>query len=632
VFVTEQRLAADAISHLAAIVESSYDAIVGRTLDGVITSWNTGAERLFGYSADEMIGRSVALLVPEGGDVEIAGISELVRAGERAEFEAERLRKDGTLVEVSSTVSPVRDATRTIIGASAISRDIGERKRLEEQLRRSEESYRHLFDRHPGSMWLFEPETLRFLAVNDAAIATYGYTREEFLAMTIADIRPTEDRSALEKALRDGAREYVHAGVWRHLKKDGTQIEASVFSNLVEFEGQQARLVLAQDVTEQRRLEEQLLQGQKMEAIGSLAGGIAHDFNNILLVIRGHSAGLLRELGNDRLRDSVQQIDRAAERAAEFTHQLLAFSRQQVLRLEVTDLNPLVVETLRLLRRMLGDDIQVDIQLDPEVGSILIDRGQLGQAILNLVVNASDAMPGGGTLTVRTANVELDEAYASTHDEVAPGSYVLLQVTDSGTGMDAETQRRIFDPFFTTKEQGTGLGLATVYGLVKQSRGHIWLYSEPLMGSTFKLYFPVTDDEATPSLEAGVVESLEGDEMILLVEDTEMVRSLVTSTLEFYGYSVLAAADGVEAQELAARHQIDLLMTDVVMPHMNGRELAESLLAHYPHVKVLFTSGYPADTIIRHGISTARTAFIEKPYVPDELARKIREVLDTSAL
>jgi two-component system, cell cycle sensor histidine kinase and response regulator CckA len=354
-----------------------------------------------------------------------------------------------------------------------------------------------------------------------------------------------------------------------------------------------------------------------MEAIGSLAGGIAHDFNNILLVIRGYSARLLGELGDEQ-RESVQHIDRAAERAAEFTHQLLAFSRQQVLLPQATNLNALVEETLQLVGRMLGEDIEVAVKLDPNLKPTLIDGGQLTQAILNLIVNARDAMPDGGTLTIRTANIDLDEAYAATHDDVAAGSYVMLQVTDSGSGTDALDQARVFDPFFTTKEHGTGLGLAGVFGLVKQSRGHIWLYSEPGVGTSFKLYFPVTTEMQSPLAERDDVGSLQGTETILLVEDNDMVRTLVTSTLQSYGYTVIAAADGADALAIPDEDMsaVSLLMTDVVMPGISGGELAEALLARDPDFKVLFTSGYPADTVTRRGISDAPANFLEKPYRP----------------
>ena len=375
--------------------------------------------------------------------------------------------------------------------------------------------------------------------------------------------------------------------------------------------------------------EEELRQTQKMEAIGRLAAGIAHDFNNLLLVIRGYSAMLLKSLDDDKLRGHLHQIDSAAERAADFTRQLLAFSRQQVLHPEVIDPNGVVRETLELVSRMLGDDIKLEVELEPQPDPILVDRGQLGQVMLNLVVNARDAMEGGGRLAVRTANVEVGTAHAADHLDVVPGRYVLLQVTDSGPGMDEVTQSRAFDPFFTTKDGGTGLGLATVHGIVKQSGGHIWLYSEPGMGTTFKVYFPIADEPVVPAAEPGEVGSLEGSETILLVEDSELVRGLVAETLESFGYSMLVAASGPEALALAESHPgtIGLLLTDVVMPQMNGRELAERLLAKDPGLRVLFTSGYPADTLIRHGVEEARAAFIEKPYMPHELARKLREVL-----
>jgi len=512
---------------------------------------------------------------------------------------------------------------------SAVGRELTERNRAEEALRGSEESYRHLFEDHPSPVWLFDPETLRFLTVNAAAIATYGYSREEFLEMTIADIRPAEDREGLGELVASLPHERVDMGVVRHTKKDGTVIDVAISSSATDFEGRAARLVLARDVTEQRRLEEQLRQTQKMEAIGNLAGAVAHDFNNVLMVIRTCSALLLNRLTDGGERQDVQQIDDAAKRGAELTHQMLAFSRQQVLYPQATDLNAMVEETLVLLRRLLGEDVDTVIELDPTVESIVVDRGQLTQVIMNLAVNARDAMPGGGTLTVRTANVVLDEAYAARHPDVTPGPYALLQVTDSGTGMDEETRSRAFDPFFTRKETGTGLGLATVYGSVKQSGGHIWLYSEPGMGTTFKIYFPIAGapvEAETPPVE---VTSLEGSETILLVEDEEMIRPLVAEALRSFGYTVYEAENGASAIEIARQLEgsIDLLLTDVVMPGMNGRELAETLLAEDPGMTVLYTSGYPADTILRHGVADATVAYIEKPYLVDELGRQVRELL-----
>ena len=322
----------------------------------------------------------------------------------------------------------------------------------------SELSYHHLFDQHPAPLWLYDEQTLAFLAVNDAAIAMYGYSREEFLAMTIEEIRPREDIEALHLARADEGRRYVDAGIWRHRKKDGTVIEVEISSNAVEFAGHPARAVLARDVTVQRQLEEQLRQAQKMEAIGRLAGGVAHDFNNLLLVIRGYGATLLDDLTDEKLRYSALQIDSAAQRGAEFTHQLLAFSRQQVLHPTVINPNEVVDETVNLVRRMLREDIALEVELEPDIGPIVVDRGQLGQVMLNLLVNAREAMPQGGSLSVRTANVELGENYSTEHVGVVPGRYVLLQVTDTGAGMDEETRSRIFDPFFTTKEGGPASG------------------------------------------------------------------------------------------------------------------------------------------------------------------------------
>ena len=624
------------LRQVAAIVESSDDAIIGNTLDGTITSWNPAAERIYGYSAAEAIGQSIEMLVPHALRGDVPGILAQVQAGDRVEqYETGRARKDGTVIDVWLTISGVKDPSGAIVGASTIARDINERLRGVEALHQSEDSYRALFEHHPGPMWLYDLVTLRFLTVNQAAITTYGYSRQEFLVMTIEDIRARDGdrarRATFEDTQGNSTKGWDSPNVTRHRRKDGTVIHVLVSSETIEFEGHQAGLVLAQDMTEQRRLEEQLRQAQKMEAIGNLAGGIAHDFNNLLLVIRGYSAMLVKQLTDEHHRDSAQQIESAAQRAGEFTHQLLAFSRQQVLRPEVSDLNAVVTETLTMLKRSIGAAVRVDSQLEPTLRPVLVDRGQIAQAVLNLAINGRDAMgESGGTLSIRSANVELGETYTDDHEGLAPGSYALLQITDSGKGMDRETQARAFDPFFTTKEEGTGLGLATVYGLMKQSGGHISFYSEPGVGTSFKLYFPTTSAQIAPPRELGTVASLTGDETILLVEDTEIVRSLVTRMLESFGYTVVAAASGPDAIEIAeqADRSIDLLMTDVVMPRMNGRELADRLLTTRSGLKVLFTSGYPSDTVLRRGIAEARTWFIEKPYLPDDLARKVREILD----
>jgi PAS domain S-box-containing protein len=511
----------------------------------------------------------------------------------------------------------------------SVASELEERRGAERRLRRSEESYRALFDRHPAPMWVYDVETLRFLAVNGAAIAAYGYSEERFLEMTIADIRPPEDRAALHELVNDPSRRGDERRLWRHVHDDGTIVDVKLSSSDAEFEGRPARLVLVQDVTEQRRLEGQLLQVQKMDAVGSLAAGIAHDFNNLLTIVRATAALLLGRIDDPSLREDLERIDAAGARGADLTRQLLAFSRRQVLRPEVVDMNAVVEQARSLLERLLGAEVDVVYEFAPNLSPIVIDRGQLLQAIVNLAVNARDAMPHGGRLTLTTSDVVLDEAYAADHVGVAPGTYVALQVTDSGVGMDEDMQQRVFEPFFTTKDEGTGLGLATVYGIVHQSNGHIWLYSEPGLGTTFKLYFPRASAPLTETLDPVAIHTIRGTETILLVEDDAAVRPLVAIVLRAYGYTVLEAESPEEALRLAEqRGDFDLLLTDVVMPGMNGRELAELLIARQPTLKVLYTSGYPADAMVRAGIAEASAAYIEKPYVPDELARSVRMLLD----
>ena len=510
-----------------------------------------------------------------------------------------------------------------------------ERKRTEEQLHESERKYRLLFETNPEPMWVYDFETLRILAVNEAAITRYGYSETEFLALTIRDIRPVEEQARLERELArrpdEGA---VRTGV-RHRAKDGRVFEVDLVARPLEFAGRRARLVLARDVTAQRHLEDQLRQSQKMEAVGQLAGGIAHDFNNLLTAILGSTQLLLQATPPDDVRrEDVEEIRNAGLRAAELTRQLLAFSRRQVLAPKVLELNAVVANMDKMLRRLIGEDIELATALHAEAGAVNADPGQLEQVLLNLVVNARDAMPQGGRVLIETTRLQLRDELVERRHRLPPGDYVCLAVTDSGAGMDEATQAHLFEPFFTTKEvgKGTGLGLATVYGIVKQSGGYIWVYSEPGRGTTVKVYLPRVTGAVEPPLPAPEPPALRGGhETVLLVEDAAPVRTLARRSLEACGYTVLDAADGPSAIALSTRHagEIAVLVTDVVMPGMSGRELAERLAPARPAMKVLYTSGYTDDAMVRQGVLNAGVAFLQKPFVPDSLARKVREVLDS---
>jgi signal transduction histidine kinase len=423
------------------------------------------------------------------------------------------------------------------------------------------------------------------------------------------------------------------AGAARELEREiGSQVFAFVVAPVVDAG---CVYLYGTDITERKRLERQFFQAQKMEAVGRLAGGVAHDFNNLLTVINGRTHLALQRLGPGHpLAADLDEIGKAGMQATAVTRQLLAFSRRQVLAPRVLDLNAIVAELEPILRRLIGEDVELVTALEPGLRRIEADPTQIQQVVVNLAVNARDAMPHGGTLTLETASVVLDEAYARRRIAVRPGAYVMLAVTDSGAGMDPETQARIFEPFFTTKEQGkgTGLGLATVYGIVKQSGGFIWVYSEPGRGSTFKVYLPqqTGDAAAAERLDRSPAVRRRGHETILLVEDAPMVRALAREVLERSGYVVLEAARGAEALQVSARHagRIDLLLTDVVMPGMNGRELAERLRAERPGTRILYMSGYTEHAIVHQGVLSSGMQFFPKPFTPDALAEKVREVLD----
>jgi len=504
------RTVADAQAHLAAIVESSNDAIVSTDTNWVVESWNPAAERLFAYSADEIIGRSILVLVPENEQANSIRVLETIRAGGRvAPYEGIRLGKNGDPVPVLVTPWPV-------LGANG-----------------------------------------------------------EFISL------------------------------------------AAIYA----------------DLTERRRLEGQLRQAARMEAVGRLAGGIAHDFNNLLTVIAGYGSLICDTLPvGDPVRELVGEMTTAGERAAALTRQLLAFSRKQVLAPTILDLNVVIADLESLLRRLIGADIDFAARLQPDLELVRADPSQIEQVVMNLVVNARDAMPTGGKLTIETRDVELDEHYAASHIGSHAGPHVLLAVTDNGVGMNAEVRAKVFEPFFTTKSpgKGTGLGLATVFGIVQQSNGSVEVYSEPGVGTCFKVYLPRCEETGfavrveTPRVAA------RGTETILFVEDDESVRTLSAFVLREAGYTVLDAANGDEAVQVANeyRETIHLLATDVVMPGFGGRDLASLLHAMRPDIRVLYMSGYTDDAIVRHGILQGEVNFLQKPYTPTSLARAVRDALD----
>lgn len=720
-------------------------------------------ETMLGYSVEEWVSTPnfwLTIVHPEDKERAAEIASAAFTGGDDSIQEFRWIAKDGHAVWVESHSVTICDENHHPLGVRGVTIDITERKRFEDALTDSEERYRLLFEKNPLPMWVYDLGTLAFIEVNDAAVTHYGYSRDEFHSMTIMDIRPSDDITAVMRSVGEDKHDPQAGQAWTHTKKDGTVIDVEIASHALNFAGRPARLVLAKDITEtklaqaalteseernrdlvenaldiiythdltgnytsvnqagekitgytraetlamnladsvapeyletarkmiaeklagneitayeveiiakdghrvaveintriiyekgiavrvqgiarditeRKQLEDQFRQAQKMESIGVLAGGIAHDFNNLLTAINGYSELALRRMTtDDPSRGNIEEVKNAGERAAVLTGQLLAFSRKKLLQPTVHNLNPLITDIEKMLRRILRENIELRTVLDPELGNINADPGQIEQVIMNLAVNARDAMLAGGKLTIETQNIFLDEDYVSEHIAISSGPFVRIIVTDTGVGMDSKTKQSVFEPFFTTKGigKGTGLGLSTVYGIIKQSGGDIMVYSELGHGTTFKIYLPRVDEVLDKSRSTNFDnKNLSGTETILLVEDDEIVRALVREVLTGNGYKVLESSSGREALSICSTYSepIHLLLTDVIMPKMSGNELKTEVVKLLPEIKILFMSGYTDDAISDGGFLDSGTAFIEKPYTPDGLALKVREVLES---
>jgi two-component system cell cycle sensor histidine kinase/response regulator CckA len=598
-------------------------------------------EAMLGFSADEWLGDPGLVLKqlhPDDRERVLAEVFESRDTGKPFCSEYRLLARDGHIVWVRDEAIVMRDEAGRPCFMQGLLLDISEQKRKEEMLQKSESKFRTIFERVAVGIALVSIDG-QLVESNPALREMLRYGAEELRNRVFNEFIHPEDAVIdvdLDQELIAGKRDHYQIEK-RFVRKDGGVVWCQLNVSLVRG-GQEERpftICMVEDITERKRLETQFFQSQKMETIGRLAGGIAHDFNNLLTVIKGYTQLSLSHIQEgDPCRENIEEIKAAAERAAELTNQLLTFSRRQILDMKVLDLNTIVRGLEKMTGRIIGEDIEMVTVLDDHLGRVKTDPSQIEQVILNLVVNARDAMPAGGKLAIETANVVLDETYARTHIGVAPGSYVMLSVSDTGCGMSPEIKELIFEPFFTTKEEGkgTGLGLSTIYGIVKQSGGNIWVYSEPGRGTTFKVYLPRVEEETDALPVQDHTDHLpKGNETVLLVEDDPSLRALAARVLRYQGYKVLEATNGHEAIGIAResiQERIHLLLTDVVMPHMGGRELVKRMKTLHSEIRVLFISGYTDHTIIYHAGLKPGTPFLQKPFSPTALAQKVREVLD----
>jgi PAS domain S-box-containing protein len=643
--VRTERLLAESEARLASIIASAKDAILVTEADQRIVLFNAAAEQMFRCPAAGALGQPLRRFIPPEFGAARSGQPESTHTLEESftwqvRTGARGVRADGEEFPLEASLARAAVAGRKFY--TIVVRDVTERKRSEAALHEAQELMKAVLDNidagivacdAAGQLTLFNRAARMQHGLDEAPRLPEQWAGNCDFYLADGKTRMRTEDIPLYRALKE---ESVREVEMRLVPRQGRPRTFLATAHAMrDAAGRQLGAVMVlHDITERKQLEAQLHQAQRMEGIGLLAGGVAHDFNNLLTVITGFCELLLAQLpSGDAMRGPLGEIRKAGDRAAGLTRQLLAFSRKQLLAPQVLDLNALVVNLERMLRRIIGEDIALATVLDSATGPVKADPGQLEQVLMNLVVNARDAMPEGGRLTLETRNAVLDEGYARLHPEVRPGPYVLLAVSDTGIGMDEATQAQIFEPFFTTKGpgKGTGLGLATVYGVVKQSEGHIAVYSEPGKGATFKIYLPQAEEAASPGRSASIaVEIPQGKETILLAEDQDAVRGLVRLTLESCGYTVLEASNGEVALRLCEHFKgaIDLLVTDVVMPGLSGRRLASHLAVLHPNMRVLFMSGYADDAIVRHGVLEAGMPFLQKPFTPMMLARKVREVLD----
>ena len=635
--ITERKQAEEALrdseERFRSLVENAPVGIYRTTPHGQILMANPTMVGMLGFkSFEELATRNLEEKGFEPHYDRCAFRQQLERDGKVRGLEAAWTRWDGSVIFVRESARVVRGESGNVLYYDGIVEDITERKRAEAE--------------HVRLVTAIEQSAEGVVITNTAGDIEYvnpaftritGYSREEALGHNPRILKsgnqdPVFYRQLWATILKG---EIWHGELINRRKDGGLYTEQMNIAPVRDARGEVTHFIATkQDVTERKRLENQFRQAQKMEAVGRLAGGVAHDFNNLLTIINGYSDLALKRLNpSNPVRGHIEEIREAGDRAASLTLQLLAFSRQQVLAPRVLDLNALVTDVQKMLQRLIREDIDLVVIRDSALGRVKADPSQIEQILLNLAVNARDAMPEGGKLVIETANVELDGAYADSHAAVTPGHYVMLAVSDTGMGMGAETQAHIFEPFFTTKEEGkgTGLGLAMVYGTVKQSGGYIWVYSEPGRGTTFKIYLPrVGGADESVQASAAPVRNVAGSETILLVEDEEAVRALAARILQECGYKVLESMGPKDALQIGHRHKepIDLLLTDVVLPRMGGRKVAEHLVISRPGMKVLYMSGYTDDVIFHRGVLEANTAFLQKPFTFATLTRKVREVLD----